>query len=416
MRICRLFMALLAVFAALTAISQASAARDVVNAALKSPSIDLIPVLEAVETDKAQVAIEIPGAAGQKTLMTLQASGLGPLHSWVVFSMLNPDSTSHDLVIVSPHQGFVGSGFLWPKREGSRLYGVQTNTGAAPLPLRALGTDALAFRIEPNSSQTVALELTPAGLSTLSLWQRNAFETQAGEYAFFRGVVLGIAMLLGIAIVSFFIVRQRAVFLAASLFAWASVVFLAIETGYLPDIQKWLSLGPEGDQRLRAIIESLMLAGIILCLSTFLELRKKIPWLGAVLMICAALAAGLAAYGWYDPAVVSGIARIAFGFAVLFGYVLIFTMWREGGARARASILTWTVLLAWSAVAAFGALDIIPSPNTKLVISAGLALVLLTMGFTLAQFAFSHGILSSRFFEDSGRRALALAGSEQTVW
>ena len=416
MKICRFVTAILVVFAALLALSEASAARDVVNAALKSPSIDLIPVLEAVETDKAQVAIEIPGAASQKTLMTLQANGAGPLHRWVVFSLLNPDSTPHDLVIVSPHQGFVGSGFLWPKREGSRLYGVQTNTGAAPLPLRSLGTDALAFRIEPNSSQTFALELTPAGLNTLSLWQRNAFEAQAGEYAFFRGVVLGIATLLGIAIVSFFIVRQRAVFLAASLFAWAAVVFLAIETGYLPDMQKWLSLGPEGGQRIRAIVESLMLAGIILCLSTFLELRKKLPWLGAGLMICAALAVGLAAYGWYEPAVVSGLARIAFGFVVLFGYVLIFTMWREGGARARASILTWTVLLAWTAVSAFGALDIIPSPNTKLVISAGLALVLLTMGFTLAQFAFSHGILSSRFFEDSGRRALALAGSEQTVW
>ena len=416
MKICRLFTALLVVVAALLALAQGSAARDVVNAALKSPSIDLIPVLEAVETDKAQVAIEIPGAAGQKNLMTLQASGPGPLHRWVVFSLLNPDSTPHDLVIVSPHQGFVGSGFLWPKREGSRLYGVQANTGAAPLPLRALGTDALAFRIEPNSSQTFALELTPAGLSTLALWQRNAFEAQAGENAFFRGVVLGIATLLGIAIVSFFIVRQRAVFLAASLFAWSAVVFLAIETGYLPDMQKWLPLGPEGGQRIRAIVESLMLAGIILCLSTFLELRKKVPWLGTALMVCAALAIGLAAYGWYQPAVVSGLARIAFGSTVLFGYVLIFTMWREGGARARASILTWTVLLAWTAVAAFGALDIIPSPNTRLVISAGLALVLLTMGFTLAQFAFSHGILSSRFFEDSGRRALALAGSEQTVW
>jgi diguanylate cyclase (GGDEF)-like protein/PAS domain S-box-containing protein len=416
MKICRLFTALLVVFAALLAFSQGADARDVVNAALKSPSIDLIPVLEAVETDKAQAAIEIPGAAGQKTLMTLQANGPGPLHRWVVFSLLNPDSTPHDLVIVSPHQGFVGSGFVWPKREGSRLYGVQTNTGAAPLPLRALGTDALAFRIEPNSSQTFALELTPAGLNTLALWQRNAFEAQAGEYAFFRGVVLGIATLLGIAIVSFFIVRQRAVFLAASLFAWSAVVFLAIETGYLPDIQKWLSLGPEGGQRIRAIVESLMLAGIVLCLSTFLELRKKLPWLGAGLMSCAALAIGLAAYGWYEPAIVSGLARIAFGATVLFGYVLIFTMWREGGARARASILTWTVLLAWTAVAAFGALDIIPSPNTRLVISAGLALVLLTMGFTLAQFAFSHGILSSRFFEDSGRRALALAGSEQTVW
>jgi diguanylate cyclase (GGDEF)-like protein/PAS domain S-box-containing protein len=416
MTIGRLLTILLAVCAGFTAACSGADARDIVNAALKSSSIDLIPVLEAVETDKPQVAIEIPDAGRQKALMTLQAKGPGPVHRWVVFSLLNPDAVPHDLVIVSPHQGFVGSGFRWPKREGTRLYAVQNSAGSGPLPIRALGVDALAFRIDPNTSETFALELTSAGLHGLSLWQRNAFEAQVGEHAFFRGVVLGIAMLLGIAIVSFFIVRQRAVFLAASLFAWASVLFLTIEAGYLPDLQKWLSLGAEGGQRIRAVVESMMLAGVILCLSTFLELRKRMPLLGMILMVSAALAAGLAAYGWYQPAISSGIARIAFGFFVLFGYVLIFTLWREGGVRARASILTWTVLLAWTAMAAFGALDVVPSPNTRLVISAGLALVLLTMGFTLAQFAFSHGILSSRFFEDSGRRALALAGSEQTVW
>jgi diguanylate cyclase (GGDEF)-like protein/PAS domain S-box-containing protein len=416
MTIGRLLTILLAVCAGFTAACSGADARDIVNAALKSSSIDLIPVLEAVETDKPQVAIEIPDAGRQKALMTLQAKGPGPVHRWVVFSLLNPDAVPHDLVIVSPHQGFVGSGFLWPKREGTRLFAVQNSAGNGPLPLQALGVDALAFRIDPNSSETFALELSPAGLNGLSLWQRNAFEAQVGEHAFFRGVVLGIAMLLGIAIISFFIVRQRAVFLAASLFAWASVIFLTIEAGYLPDLQKWLSLGAEGGQRIRAVVESMMLAGVILCLSTFLELRKRMPLLGLILMVCAALAAGLAAYGWYQPAISSGIARIAFGFFVFFGYVLIFTLWREGGMRARASILTWTVLLAWTAIAAFGSLDVVPSPNTRLVISAGLALVLLTMGFTLAQFAFSHGILSSRFFEDSGRRALALAGSEQTVW
>src|SRR5687767_9704160 len=302
MTIRRFLTALLAIVAALAAAGDVANARDIVNAALKSPNIDLIPVLEAVETDNAQVTIEIPDPAAQKSLMTLQARGPGPLHRWVVFSLLNPDSVPHDLVIVSPHQGFVGSGFIWPNREGSRLYGIESNTGSEPLPLRALSVDALAFRIDPNASQTFALELTPAGLNGLSLWQRNAFEAQAGEYAFFRGVVLGIAMLLGIAILSFFIVRQRAVFLAASLFAWASVLFLAIEAGYLPDIQKWFSLGPQGGQRLRAVVESMMLAGVILCLSTFLELRKRIPLLGTILMVFAALAAGLAAYGWYEPA------------------------------------------------------------------------------------------------------------------
>ncbi|MGI9464543.1 MAG: putative bifunctional diguanylate cyclase/phosphodiesterase, partial [Aestuariivirgaceae bacterium] len=38
------------------------------------------------------------------------------------------------------------------------------------------------------------------------------------------------------------------------------------------------------------------------------------------------------------------------------------------------------------------------------------------MAFSLAQFAFNHGVSSYQFMRDSGRRALALAGSEQAVW
>src|SRR5688572_21229512 len=106
MTIRRLLAVCLTVFAAVIATCGEAGARDIVNAALKSPSIDLIPVLEAVETDKAQVSIEIPDSASQKTRMSLEAKGPGPIHRWVVFSLLNPDSVPHDLVIVSPHQGF----------------------------------------------------------------------------------------------------------------------------------------------------------------------------------------------------------------------------------------------------------------------------------------------------------------------
>ena len=105
---------------------------------------------------------------------------------------------------------------FWPARQGSRLYSVFSTSPAAELTnLRALGVDALAFTIGPNSSRTFALELDigrpvrPDALAALGI------ESQKGEFAFFRGAILGIAMLLGIAIVSFFFVRQKAVFLAA---------------------------------------------------------------------------------------------------------------------------------------------------------------------------------------------------------
>ena len=163
MSIRRLLIVSVMVLAALSAAVATADARDIVNAALKTPSVDLIPVLEAVETDKAQIAIEIPDSGTQKTLMTLQARGPGPVHRWVVVSLLTPDTAPHDLVIVAPHQGFVGSGVIWPKLEGSRLFSVQNSAETEALPLRALGVDALAFRIDSNSSQTFALELTPAG-------------------------------------------------------------------------------------------------------------------------------------------------------------------------------------------------------------------------------------------------------------
>ncbi|HKQ95554.1 MAG TPA: PAS domain-containing protein, partial [Aestuariivirgaceae bacterium] len=409
---------LLSVVAALLFVScGTAAARDIVNAALKSPSIDLVPVLETVETEKEQVAIEIPNVTGtQKTLMTLQAIGPGPVHRWVVFSLLNPDSAPHDLVIVSPNQGFVGSGFLWPRREGSRIFGVQNSAGNEPRSLNALGVDALAFTIDPNASQTFALEVTPAGLSGLALWQRGAFESEAGEYAFLRGVVLGIAMLLAGVILIFFVMRQRVVFLAAALFAWSSLLFLGIEAGYLRTLMAWLPFGADGAQKLRAIVESLMFAGLVLCLLTFLELKKRLPVLATILLVVAASAAGLAAYGWYRPEIATGLARLGFGAGALGGFLLTVMLWRRGVPWARAALVPSSALLAWTVLAALGAADLIPSDNSRLIVSAGLTFVLLTMSFTLAQFAFSHGVLSSRFFEDSGRRALALAGSEQTVW
>src|SRR6202007_1148657 len=106
--------------------------------------------------------------------------------------------------------------------------------------------------------------------------------------------------------------------------------------GFLREILGWLPFGVEGAQQLRAVVESLMFAGLVLCLSTFLELRKRIPSLGMTLNVIAASGAGLAAYGWYEPAIAAGLARIGFGFFTLFGFLFMLVMWRQGVPRARA--------------------------------------------------------------------------------
>jgi hypothetical protein len=84
--------------------------------------------------------------------------------------------------------------------------------------------------------------------------------------------------------------------------------------------------------------------------------------------------------------------------------------------RAQASLFGWTVLALWTVAAGLGVLDLVDPALMHPLTSAGLVLVLVTMGFTLAQFAFGLGMASSAEFEEAGRRALALAASDQAVW
>ena len=74
------------------------------------------------------------------------------------------------------------------------------------------------------------------------------------------------------------------------------------------------------------------------------------------------------------------------------------------------------MIVLWTFAAAIAVLTQAEESIWTPTLIAGLVLVLLTMGFTLAQFAFSQGFLAQHLFEDAGRRALALAGSQQYVW
>ena len=144
---------------------------------------------------------------------------------------------------------------------GSRIQNVVAAGQATIAPLRVINSDAFALRIEPKGKVTVAMELTRAGLDEIELWQRIAFDAKSEQAGFYRGVVLGIAMLIGIVAISLYAVRTIAVFPFASVFIWSAIGFIALESGYLAQINdalpKSYELGPE----VRAVIEGLMLIG-----------------------------------------------------------------------------------------------------------------------------------------------------------
>ena len=393
----------------------ATAQDKTVDAAFDGASLNLLPYLLSVDTDKPVVTIKTAEDASG-LLMELPAKGSEPMHRWVVVTLTNSRAEARDIVVATPHQGFAGSGVLWPKPVGSRIQNVVAAGPATIAPLRVINSDAFALRIEPKGKVTVAMELTRAGLDEIELWQRIAFDAKSEQAGFYRGVVLGIAMLIGIVAISLYAVRTIAVFPFASVFIWSAIGFIALESGYLAQINdalpKSYELGPE----VRAVIEGLMLIGLILCLVSFADLRKRRPIAANILLLAAGLLLALPVYGWFEPARASGIARICFTIVAALGLFVIFIMWREGAARARASFLSWAMVVAWTLLAAIAALTSPADSPGRMLVSAGLLLVLLTLGFTLAQFAFSQGLLAQRFFAEDARRALALAASQQCVW
>ncbi len=379
--------------------------------------IDLLPSVAAVESLSPKAIIELPATTSRpRQSISLIGRGPGPLYRWAVFTLHNPTAEPQELVIAAAHQRFVGSRVLWPRPEGSRIVGLVAAEGHSVQPLASLGADAYALTLPPGDMSSYVLEVSVTGLDSLSLWRRAAFHAAADQYAVFRGMVLGIAMLLGISFICLFIVDHRAVFPAAALFGWSAIAFLVIEAGYLPALLAWQSALAGNEQKVRAVIEGLMLTGVIAALVSFVELRQRMPLVGMVLTLSGAAAAALALYGWFEPRLVTGLARTGFAAVVAAGLGLIVVLWRRGDVRAQASLFGWTVLALWTVVAAVGALDLVDPALMHPLISAGMVLVLVTMGFTLAQFAFGPATAWGGAFEEAGRRALALAASEQAVW
>jgi diguanylate cyclase (GGDEF)-like protein/PAS domain S-box-containing protein len=388
-----------------------------VNVAFEGAYVDLLPLVEKVQEFSPQATITLPAAGSTpRQTIALEGRGPGPLYRWAVFTLHNPEPQPRELVIAAPHQRFVGSQVLRPLPEGSRVIGLATADGRQIPPMASLGIDTYALTIPPEHTVSLVLEVSATGLDSLSLWNRAAFHMVADRYAFFRGLLLGISMLLGIGFICLFIVRPRSVFPAAALFGWSAIAFLVIETGYLPTVLGKFPSFADSGQMVRALTEGLMLAGVIAMLVSFVELRRWMPRIAMALMASGVIAALSALYGLFDPRTAIGLVRIAFAVAVVVGLGIILVLWRRGAVRAQVSLLGWVVLTGWTVAAGVGALGLADPVLMHPLISAGLVLVLVTIGFTLGQLAFDLGMASSAAFEEAGRRALALAASDQAVW
>lgn len=390
---------------------------ETIPANFKGDNIALIGLLKAVESNDPRVVIEVTAdSAGNKLRFSLASRRSAPPYRWAVFTLSNPDLVKRDFVLQIPRQGFVNSGLIWPASLADKVVAVSASQGGPIQTLPTRNANAYALSVGPGLTNTFALELTPKVLRQVNLWHRAAFEEHAGELAFFTGVVLGISIFLGVGILALFVVRPMFDFVAAGFFAWAIVAFLLFDTHILP--QAMVSYNAAGlVSYTRAGIESALLIGFALCVLSFLQLTKNAPVSGGLMSVFAVAGAGIFAFGLYDPVVATGLARMTFFALSVYALIIGAILWYGGIKRARTSLLVWITLFVWSLAAASAVAVGVGDPASFTpAIQAGLVLVLITMGFTLAPLVFNRSVAASHFLEDSGRRALALAGSEQSVW
>ena len=391
-----------------------ASAQSRLDVAAMGSSMDLAPILRPVTTESSNVRAELPkDAAGKTDFIELKPSLVVPLHHWEILTLVNTSTAQRNLIVAIDHQKFAGSRLLYPLPPGSIVASVAHTGAFAPAKVSALGQDAFGFTLEPSTSVSLAFEIT-AGTPNAMLWERDAFDSLSRSIAFFRGAILGVAVLLSLSMLLLYTTRARASFLSGGIFALASVAFVALEAGYFAQTRR-LFLGFEiSPAEARGVIESLMSVGLLLCLLALADLRRTAPVLRNVFMGLAVVGAALPVYAFVDPLLVAAIARIAFTIIAVAGFAILFRLRLERPADS--ALLLWSTVVIWTFLAAMAAFSKSTSSYISPALLLGLIVVLIFISFRFAQSAASTGVLSKRLFQEAGRRGLALAGAQQYVW
>ncbi|MFN0194042.1 MAG: hypothetical protein ACKVP5_19055, partial [Aestuariivirga sp.] len=395
----------------------AFAAEPIVEVGSGAPKTELATYFTFFSTDKKTLPYEMPGATENTRIpITLISKTNAGTTRWYLFSMKNSSADPRAVVLTLPHQGFPGSKLLWPNPPGSRVVWVSTSETVPLRSLAVLANDAVELTVNPGQAMAVAIEAPSGGLSAAALWEKSAFESHTDSLAFFRGVIIGIIFLVAAGMGAFYVVRPRVAFVAGALFALASAAFVAIEIGYLPGIMRLLPGVPARGDSIRAAVEGGMAVALACCLYTFADLRRSNPTAGNTILVAGLVAAALPVFGFFEPAIAAGLSRLVFAGIVATGFVTLVALRRSGDRNAETLLLPWSAVVLWTFAAAVSALTTGYDGLLSPLLLAGLAIVLITMSFALAQQAFSHGILTRHNFQETGRKALALAGAQQFVW
>jgi diguanylate cyclase (GGDEF)-like protein/PAS domain S-box-containing protein len=384
---------------------------DAINVRLDAAAIDLTDAVERqrTETDRIQVSTA-PGPDG--IVRRIEVRARESSSNWAVFALTNSGDEQVDRLLVVPHYRMVGSGLIWPDLGLSRIVTITPSTGDRPDRLENATADVFRLTLDPGTVITFVLELRTDRLPQLYLWEPEAYKDKVNSFTLYYGIVIGVAGLLALFLTILFVVKGSVMFPAAAALSWAVLTYIGIDFGFWGKV---FDLSSGAERVWRAGGEAILAATLLVFLFAYLNLNRwhvrYVHITGGWLLFLGALVA----LALYDPPAASGIARISLAAVAVAGFALIVFLAAHGFDRAVLLIPTWFLLLVWVFAAALTVTGIVTNDIVGPALLGGLVLIVMLIGFTVMQHAFSGGNGTSAV-TDVERRALALAGAGDMIW
>lgn len=378
-------------------------------------ALDLSRAVEVLRNQGESVQVStVPGPDGIVRRIEVQADGKSRSSGdWAAFSIANPTDEQIDRLIVAPHFRLVGSGIIWPDLGSTRINSITPSEGFALDRQQSPDADVFRITLNPGSVITLVAELASPNLPQVYLWEPEAYKDTINSYTLYRGILLGISGLLALFLTILFVVKGTSLFPATAALAWAVLAYICVDFGFW---NKLMEITPGNEQVWRAGTEVALAASLVIFLFTYLNLNR---WhdhfsYGAVTWVLGLLA--LSGVAIFDPPIASGIARLSFAITVFSGIAIIGYLALKGYDRAIMLIPAWILTLVWLIGAWMAVSGYLDNDIVQPALGGGLVLIVLLIGFTVMQHAFSGGALQQGLLSDMERQALAVIGAGDIVW
>ncbi len=384
-------------------------ALEAVRVSSETPAIDLTPIVEHHQSSGD--FFETPTAPGPDGIVRrifVKASETGLHPSWIVFALTNDTNEQIDRLLVAPYYQFVDSGVFWPDLGHSRIAAMMASQGVSLERISNLEADVFSLTLDPGTTVTFIAELHTTNLPQLYLWAPEAYTQKTNGLTLYKGIILGISVLLALFLTVISVVRGTIIFPAAAALAWAVLAYACLDFYFFQNLLPFsLSTG----RILRAIAEAVLGATFFIFLFAYLNLHKwhvRYSYIAAVWLISLIILVGLATFA---PQVASGIARLAIIVIAVIGFALIVHLATHGYERAIMLLPTWFVFLLWALACALAVSGRLTGDIIAPALMGGLVLVVMLIGLTVVQHAFAGEGAHPGLLEGEERMALAFSGS-----